>query len=475
MRRTFVALLVALCTACFGMPAFAATGEVLKTFAAPKGAPLLHNFEVMVRKPGGEWLAVPTYKWMADQTNNGLHRTTEVSVASFEFQGKVDVKVKYLGGKTDSCRVRPLSRNIKPQAQDGSYVFTLDSPQNLSFEVNGDLYHNLQLFANPVMPKVKKGKNVIWFKPGYYELNDSLKVGSNQTVYIDGGAYIKGFISVNNARNVRIIGTGIVNPWRRQAGVMINNCKHVEVNGVLTTQLPVGGSDSVSVSNAKVMSWYGWGDGMNVFSSNHVSYNHVFCRTSDDCSTIYCTRKGFKGGCKDINVSDAVYWADVAHPIFVGLHGDIDRNEVIDSVNYTNIDILEQVEAQLDYQGCIAINAGDNNTIRNVNFNNIRIESLRNGMLFNFRVCYNKKYCHAPGRGIHNINLNNISYIGATPNLSIMTGYSADRNISDVHFHNLVINGRHIYDEMPGKPKWYKTSDFARIFVGEFVDNVSFK
>ena len=32
-----------------------------------------------------------------------------------------------------------------------------------------------------------------------------------------------------------------------------------------------------------------------------------------------------------------------------------------------------------------------------------------------------------------------------------------------------------IADDMPGKPKWYKTSDFANMFIGEHVSDVTFK
>ena len=41
-------------------------------------------------------------------------------------------------------------------------------------------------------------------------------------------------------------------------------------------------------------------------------------------------------------------------------------------------------------------------------------------------------------------------------------------------FENLKINGTLIYDKMPGKPGFYKTSDMANIFVGEHVDGVQF-
>ena len=69
---------------------------------------------------------------------------------------------------------------------------------------------------------------------------------------------------------------------------------------------------------------YGWGDGMNVFASNNVLFDGVFCRNSDDCTTVYGTRAGFKGGCRNITMRNSTLWADVAHPIFIGIHGNSD-------------------------------------------------------------------------------------------------------------------------------------------------------
>jgi hypothetical protein len=370
--------------------------------------------------------------------------------------------------------VRPLSYNI-PCRRDGNTVyFSLDRSRYLSVEVNGDRVHNLQLFANPVIPKVKKGKHVIYFGPGYHVLRDSLRVGSGQTVYLAGGAYVKGYISVWHAHDVRIIGTGIVNPERQQEGIMVRYSRNVTINGPLTTQIPVGGSDSVCIANAKVMSWYGWGDGMNIFASRHVDEHHVFCRTSDDCSTVYCTRKGYHGSSRHIRISDAVYWADVAHPIMIGLHGDVEKMEEISDVVYDSVDILQHRERQIDYQGCIGLNSGDNNLVHHITFSNFHIETLEEGMLFNFRVCYNAKYCHAPGRGIGDIVLRNISYTGKKPNLSIIAGYDESRKVRNITFEHLVINGAVIADDMAGKPKWYKTADMADIFVGEHVENLKF-
>ena len=57
----------------------------------------------------------------------------------------------------------------------------------------------------------------------------------------------------------------------------------------------------------------------------------------------------------------------------------------------------------------------------------------------------------------------------------MIIGYDETRKIKGVTFDNLKINGEHIFDKMPGKPGWYKTSDMARIFIGEHVEDVVFK
>ena len=129
---------------------------------------------------------------------------------------------------------------------------------------------------------------------------------------------------------------------------------------------------------------------------------------------------------------------------------------------------------QVDYQGCLAINAGDNNLIRNVRFENIRIENFRQGQLVNLRIFFNKKYCKAPGRGIENILFKNIIYTGKNAELSLIAGYDQERKVKNIRFENLRINGTVISDDMPGKPGWYKTGDMARFSIGEHVEGVTF-
>ena len=450
----------------------------LVTYPAPEGAELMNDFTVKVRESGKDWKPIDTYLVQVDEVQGNKHNVENASMSYFDFSGEVEVSVTFNHGTIQTGRIRPLSYGIVPSIDGNTMTFKLNCPRNLSVEVNGDIFHNLHLFANPIdekKPKKLKDKNLIYLGPGIHTFpGDTLNVPSGKTVYVAGGALVKGCIQVVNAQNVKILGRGIVIPERR-AGLRIVNSKNVLVEGVITTQCPTGGSDSITIRNVKSISSYGWGDGMNVFASNNVLFDGVFCRNSDDCTTVYGTRLGFTGGCKNITMQNSTLWADVAHPIFIGIHGDVENPEILENLNYINIDILDHKEKQLDYQGCLAINAGDNNLIRDVRFENIRIEDFRQGQLVNLRIFYNEKYCKAPGRGIENVLFKDISYTGENAEVSMIIGYDKERKVKNIRFENLQINGEVIYDDMPDKPKWYKTGDMARIFVGEHTEDITFR
>ena len=427
----------------------------------PMGIEQKHDFEVKARIHGGEWQDISTYAFKVDRVANAKHNVEITSVAKFEFEGKVEIQVKSIAQDIKSYKIRPNSYGIQAVQEGNTLTFSLDRPRYLSVEINGNIYQNLQIFADNVLekPKVKKKKDLMYFGPGIHDFKgDSIHITSGKTVFIDNGAVIKGWLSTYGSHDVKILGHGIVMPGHHE-GIMVRYAKNIYIDGPLTTQLPIGGSDSVTVKNVKVMSWYGWGDGFNIFASNNIHQEHLFARTSDDCSTIYCTRKNYHGGCRNITIKDCVYWADVAHPIMIGLHSETPENEEITNVLYEDIDILEQAENQIDYQGCIGINDGDN---------------IRRGMLFNIRVCYNKKYCSAPGRGIQDITLRNIAYRGSAPNMGIIAGYDQSRMVRNIRFENLTINGKLISDDMPGKPRWYKTADMANIYVNDHVEGLTF-
>jgi len=454
--------------------------QQLITYPAPQAViNSMHNddFTVRVRKPGGKWQELYEYNVKVDEVKGTSHHVENASMCSFDFSGEVEVSVTSNKGAIRQARIRPLSYGIKPDIKGNTISFRLKRPRNLSVEINGDIFHNLHLFANPIDDFVpnKKDTNLIYFGSGVHQIDSGkLKVSSGKTVYLAGGAVLMGQVLIEGVRDVKLLGRGIIDPSVKM-GVRIANSKNITVEGIVTTQCATGGSDNVTIRNVKSISYYGWGDGMNVFASNNVLFDGVFCRNSDDCTTVYGTRLGFVGGCRNITMQNSTLWADVAHPILIGTHGNSDKPDVLENLSYINIDILDHREVQIDYQGCMSINAGDNNLVRNVRFENIRVEDFRQGQLVNIRVFFNEKYCTAPGLGIENVLFKNITYKGTHAEMSVIAGYNESRQVKNVVFENLLINGVLITDDMPGKPKWYKTSDMGRIFVGEHVMGIGFR
>jgi hypothetical protein len=123
--------------------------------------------------------------------------------------------------------------------------------------------------------------------------------------------------------------------------------------------------------------------------------------------------------------------------------------ETMDGVTIRHIDIMDHHEPQMWYQGCIAINPGDENLIQNVYIEGIRVKNFRLGQLVNLTVDYNTMYNTSPGRGIKNVIIKDLVYNGTNAWPSLVLGYDEERTITNVTFVNLVVNGKAINSGMP--------------------------
>ncbi len=459
--------------------------HTIYTYPAPEGAPLKKDYDVFVRPRGvEEWTKIDTYMAKVNAPiGDNKHRVTQISYALFDFTGDVFVRVVCKNRKFKSARIRPDYRGTIANVQNDSTVqFILFQPENVSVEFDGSITDNLLLFTSrpPVTEAEaeaearRQGRQFISYAPGYYT-DKTIAVPSNTTIYLAGGAYLTGTFTIEDAENVSIIGRGIARPGDGYEGCHVHRSKNVSIDGLILNTCPIGGSDGVTLHDVRCISHPSWGDGLNVFASSNVLYDRVFCRTSDDCTTAYATRKGFGGSVRNVRMTNSTLWADVAHPIFIGIHGNSERPDSIVGLVYENIDIICQSEPQVDYQGCMAINCGDNNYVKDVLFDNIRIENIHQGSLLQIKVSHNAKYCTAPGRGVENVTFRNIRYNGEQPYMSIINGYNEERKVKNITFEGLKINGRPIYDDMPGKPRWYQTADFVPIYIGNHVEGVVFK
>lgn len=470
MKKTLILLLLLCC--CLPI-----TAQQIITFPATDSIPHNDDFNVKVRVPGGQWKELYEYEALVD-----MHHVTKSSMVYFDFKGTVEFSITYNRGTVHSARIRPLSYGFEPQIEGNTLNFTLSKPCNLSVEVNGDIFHNLQIFTNtPETYKPNpKDKSVLYFGPGFHQVKDNvLHVPSNKTVYLAGGAVLNASISCDSVQNIRICGRGIV--YKAKDGVGVNYSNNITIEDLVFLNpdhysVLSGQSNNLTIKNIRSFSAKGWGDGIDLFCNDTVLIDGIFMRNSDDCIAIYGHRWNFYGDCKNVSVQNATLWADVAHPILIGTHGNPEpgKAEVIENIKFNNIDILNQDEPQINYQGCMSINVSDENLARNIYFENIRVEDFEQGQLINLRVTFNKKYAKAPGRGIENVYFKNVSYNGKNANLSIIEGYSSERAIKNIVFEGLKINGKEISDKAINK-KHMQLSDFARFYEGLYVEGLVYK
>lgn len=450
----------------FGM----AVQAQLKTYPVGLHTGMPHNddYTVRVRMLGGEWQDVFEYKVQVD-----LDKPQDASMVQFDMGSPVEVMVKKNNGTVREVAIRPLNNNIACRQVQNAVFFTLDKPQNLSVEFNGDRLHNLHLFANPMEEEVysEEAKGVMFFGPGIHRPkdlpNNQIRIPSNTTVYLAPGAVLKAKLLVDNAENVRIIGRGILDHPVR--GIEITDAKNVLIDGITVVNpehytVFGGGSSEIVIRNLKTFSCKSWSDGIDMMCCRKVLVDNVFLRTGDDCIALYNHRWNWWGGSSDIIVRNSVLWADVAHPINVGGHGDPDSltGEVIENLTFHNIDILEHDEDDPLYQGCMTVDCGDKNWVRNVLFEDIRVENIQEGRLFYVKVRFNPKYDKQPGNGIEGITFRNITYTGVGENASLVQGLDKNRCVRNVVFDSIMING-------------VKMKHLKGIIKNEFIEDIEIK
>lgn len=474
----------------------------LVSYEAPKGVPLRYDFKVRARIPGGTWQEIAVYEAKVD-----MHHVSLASMAYFDMEGTVEVEIEYADKCVEEVTIRPLSAGVVHERTGDVIQLTLNQPCKLSIEVNQNRFNNLHLFANPVetgapqpedaavlvlKPAIHRTEDiyrlttelpaledtaprVIYFAPGMHYLEETvLRIPSNTTVYVAGGAVVVGSFVCERVENVRICGRGILylsefSRFSAFRGVRIVFSRNIAVEGIILLDPPhysiyIGKSEQITIDNFKSFSTRGWSDGIDMMASSDIQIRDVFLRTSDDCIAVYGSRWDYRGDTRRISVSDSILWADVAHPLMIGTHGDHEHDgDMIEDIAFCNIDILEHHEPQENYWGALAINAGDHNTVRRVTYDNIRVDDFELGQLVDIRVVWNKDYNPAPGRCIEDVTFRSIRYRGGNSNPNRIYGYDAQRQISNITFVDLTINEEVILDAAQG--------NFA---VNEFAQNVVF-
>jgi len=319
-----------------------------------------------------------------------FHAGLNVHFASFDFTGTAEIKVTVTPPRTtpspaahysgqyrhryvpsppvdfwqSQAIVRPLSRQVAATTQGPEARFTLTAPGQYSVERPGTSHYLdqvLLLFANrpAPAPSPERGRpDVIHLESGIHQRN--LDLLSGQTLYLAPGAVLFGAINVWNARDVKILGRGVVVYDGPQSELRDTGLHHrrnwhplttcnvygLTVEGITfvgrsrTWSLQLHSTVNSSFDNVKVLAVPAAnvnGDGFDWYGGGKTRISNSFVRAADDLFAFFVppelqdsTGTGRPAAeVKDILIENCVLWSTLANVYRIGFGAQRLRTENI--------------------------------------------------------------------------------------------------------------------------------------------------
>jgi len=472
----------------------------LTVFEAPTGAPENLTYSVCVRYDGGAWVDLHEYDAGVDG-GFGTEPLGHMSFVSFDsdFSKRIDVKVEKIDGTIRFAKIRPESAAINYTLEGNKIEFSLTEPTKISVEMNGNLLNNLMVFANSLETDIPDSTDadLHYFGPGIHKIGEdgrgTLSVVSNETVYIAGGAIVYGTIKIIDPSykaitNVTIKGRGILSgsmfdshPYNHPEHgstsplIHLNIVNDAKIEGIILHNtvkwnVHMHYCKRIDLTDLKIMSWTINSDGIDPQVSSDIRIDNCFVRNHDDCVSIKLS--WFGGGiqslgARNISIENCLFWTDQGRAVLIGPELASTSDKVVEDIIVRNTDILytENYTSQdTDWaKGVLAINCGDDAIVRNILFEDIRIDKLGSETNLITINMVKTPYSGSEGNRVENIRFNRVS-LNSKPTLNnFIQGFSADRMISGVYFTDLMIEGSYI-----------STAEEGYFVINEFTEKIEF-
>ncbi|NJK87161.1 MAG: hypothetical protein HC906_15465 [Bacteroidales bacterium] len=319
-----------------------------------------------------------------------VYDTPIASYAIFDFSGAVTVEVNTMYD-VRWVDIRPLKSSIKPEyTGDHSFRFKMSNPENLSVELNGRIRQQ-PLFIFSGSPEIvrppESDKNVVFFKSGQLYKDVKLELQDDQTVYIEGGAVVQGYIFAEGKKNIKICGRGILDgsfnrttEGNKNRFINLRDCENIEISDIVlhngtTWQTALFHCNNAQINGIRIVSESGGDDGMDIFRCTNIVVDGVFAHTKDDCIAIK------SGGTypadhptDNIVVKNCVFWNSIwGNAVEIGF--ELYSNEV-KNIRFENIDIIHVEDG-----AAMSIHNAGQAHVYNIVFEDIRVEDARQKLL----------------------------------------------------------------------------------------------
>lgn len=369
----------------------------------------------------------------------------DFAVCSFDGDLTVTITVE----KTiDTLKISPLSRGIMSVINDNCVSFHINSSQNICISIPG--MKKLFIFANPLEENVPDANDpgVKYFHGGQvYEVGE-LWLNSGETLYIEGGAVVKGSLRCEDAADITITGRGIFDNsyfkgqkyWSRTFYLL--NSKDIEINGIILTNpnswmLHLAGCENVHINNIKELGTCIGSDGVDIVGSKHIHLENLFIYNNDDCVVMKASGDA-QQDVEDVLVERCIFGNGPAgNAMEIGYET---RCEYMRDITFRDCDVL----CVHGHGAPISIHNGDRAVIHDILFENIRVEH-HYDKLFDLRVLNSRWGKDGINGRVYNVTIRNIEVTRDACNpgytVAVIGGLDDDHAVTDVTFEDIRFNG----------------------------------
>lgn len=361
--------------------------------------------------------------------------------------------------------VKPWRAGIACETKGNTVTFAIDRPVKVQVEIPG----LPQLFVWVAAPETDRpdpeDPDVRYYVGGRYHDEGEIRLESGQTLYLEAGAVVRGYVRALSTENIRIGGHGILDGsgYSRAAGtaehmVQLAGCRQVTIRDLTLIHpsawmIVPGNCEHVHIANVKEIGEVLCSDGIDVVGSRHVLIEDCFLRNNDDCVVIKaCFKKhegkdspewDFRKDVHDVVVRDcALCKAEGGNAMELGYEL---ATDAVRAITFESIDVLHTSGAGAVF----SIHNGDRATISDVTFRDIHVEHCYSKFI-DFRIV-DSRYNEDEDRGhVRDIRFEDIHWttnrFNAGSTISLMSGYDAAHRIESVHFERIFIDGEAVTD-----------------------------
>lgn len=388
-----------------------------------------------------------------------VYYTSAGSFVALEGEGKIKVEIQ-TQFPAESIEVFPKRLGIEPEVKVHSIQFEMDAPGKVLCEIPE--MEQLFIYADSLDPEKPdpEDENVHYFKEGQVYEVGLLKLKDNQTLYIEGGAVVRGSIHATSAKNVKIAGRGVLDHGYfdgirgRPRFVLYEDCLQSSIEDIIMIEpsswmITLYHSDGIHINNIKQLGEGHGSDGVDIVGTDNVLIENSMMRNGDDVIVIKSfdrpqyseTKLNTWDGVKNVLVRNCAVQPngggqafEIGHELTLG---------PIQNILYENCDVM----GVHGFGGVFGIHNSDDAHIKNIMYENIRVDHYYD-KLVDFRIV-KSRWTHDEDRGsAENIVLKDIDVTVSVYNpgysISVIGGYDENHMIKNVTFDNFRMNGEKI-------------------------------